>query len=360
LPQLSKVNPRIVLAGSVSSSALTLEALIRNGANVVGAAGLAESKSAHVSGYTRLDDIAASAKIPYFDFREINTEDVYRTIEGWTPDLLFVVGLSQMVRPRLLNLPSIGCIGFHPTWLPKGRGRAPLAWLVLDGVPGAATFFLMDEGADSGPILVQEPFFVDPTDYAEDVERRILDAIGRALDQWIPKLNGGEWQPQPQDHTVATYNGRRGPDDALIKWDRPAQEIHSLIRTASKPHPGAHTYVAGHRLLIWRAEPVGDRTYRGVVGRILDVNPAGHLLVQTGDGLIWLTEYEISDPEGVHPRLAPGVKLGYEPQDEIHRLYRIIATLQQEVSELRRDRAGIEEYSADRQLVSSSSKGASD
>jgi methionyl-tRNA formyltransferase len=360
LPQLRKVNPRIVLAGSVSSSARTLEALIRNGANIVGAAGLAQSKSARVSGYVRLDGIAANAKIPYFDFKDINTEDVYRAIEACAPDLLFVVGLSQIVRAPLLNLPSIGCIGFHPTSLPKGRGRAPLAWLVLDGVPGAATFFLMDEGADSGPILVQEPFFVAPTDYATDVERRILDAVDRVLDQWIPKLQTGEWQPQAQDHTIATYNGRRGPDDALIKWDKPAQEIHSLIRAASKPHPGAHTYVAGHRLRIWRAEPVSDISYRGVVGRILDVNSAGHLLVQTGDGLIWLTEYEISDPEGVHPRLAPGVKLGYEPQDEIHRLYRVIETLQQEVSELRRERPGIEEYRTDRQLVSSSTKGASE
>jgi methionyl-tRNA formyltransferase len=360
LPQLRKVNPRIVLAGSVSSSARTLEALIRNGANIVGAAGLAQSKSARVSGYVRLDGIAANAKIPYFDFKDINTEDVYRAIEACAPDLLFVVGLSQIVRAPLLNLPSIGCVGFHPTWLPKGRGRAPLAWLVLDGVPGAATFFLMDEGADSGPILVQEPFFVAPTDYAADVEGRILDAIDCALDRWIPKLQTGEWHPQPQDHTLATYNGRRGPDDALIKWDRPAREIDSLIRAASKPHPGAHTYVAGHRLLIWRAKPVSDRSYRGVVSRILDVNSAGHLLVQTGDGLLWLTEYEISDPEGAHPRLAPGVKLGYEPQDEIHRLYRVIETLQQEVSELRRERAGIEEYRTDRQLVSSSPKGASE
>jgi methionyl-tRNA formyltransferase len=360
LLQLRKVNPRIVLAGSVSSSAHTLEALVRNGANIVGVAGLAQSKSGRVSGYARLDGIAARAEVPYFDFKDINTEEVYRAIDAWAPDLLFVIGLSQIVRPTLLNLPSIGCIGFHPTWLPKGRGRAPLAWLVLDGVPGAATFFLMDEGADSGPILVQESFFVAATDYAADVERRILDAIDRALDRWIPKLQIGEWQPQPQDHTVATYNGQRGPDDALIKWDSSAREIHSHIRAASKPHPGAHTYVAGHRLLIWRAEPVSDRPYRGVVGRILDVNSAGHLLVQTGDGLIWLTEYEIPDPEGVHSRLAPGVKLGYEPQDEIHRLYRVIATLQQEVSELRRGRAGTDEYRTDRQLVSSSPKGASE
>ena len=360
MPHLKTPNPRIVLAGSVSSSARTLEALTRNGANIVGVAGLAESKSAHVSGYARLDARAASAKIPYFDFKDINTEDVHRAIQAWAPDLLFIVGLSQMVRPPLLSLPSIGCIGFHPTWLPKGRGRAPLAWLVLEGVPGAATFFLMDEGADSGPILIQEPFFVAAIDYATDVERRILDAIDRALDRWIPKLQTGEWRPQPQDHTVATYNGRRGPDDALIKWDRPAREIHSLIRAASRPHPGAHTYVAGHRLLIWRAESVCDRPYRGVVGRILDVNSAGYLLVQTGDGLIWLTEYEIPDSEGVYPRLVSGVKLGYEPQDEIHRLYRVIATLQQEVSELRRGRAGIGEYRTERQLINSSPKGASE
>lgn len=360
MSKLNKLNPRIVLAGSVTSSARALEALIRNHANVVGVAGLAESKSGRVSGYARLDRTAANAGIPYFDFEDINTEDVYRTVVGWEPDLLFVLGLSQIVKPPLLSLPHIGCVGFHPTWLPRGRGRAPMAWLVLDGAPGAATFFLMDAGVDSGPILIQEPFFVSETDYAEDVERKMLDAISRAMDAWIPRLKSGEWQPQPQNHKLATYNCRRAPADGLIQWDKSAREIHSVIRAASRPHPGAYTYVAGHRLTIWRAELMSDSPYRGVIGRILEVNSAGHLSVQTGAGVISLTEYEMPDTDGANPRLAPGVKLGYSTQDEIHRLNLLIATLQQEVNELRSELAGLDELRTELLPMNALSKGISE
>jgi len=334
--QQVRPNPRIVLVGSVASSFRTLEALIRNGANLVGVAGLAQSMSPLVSGYARMESRAASAGIPYFDFERINVEAVYRSIEGWAPDLLFVVGLSQIVKRSLLSLPTMGCVGFHPTWLPMGRGRAPLAWLVLDGKPGAATFFLMNEDIDAGPILVQEPFFVAATDYAGEVEQKMLNAIDRGLDRWIPRLRAGEWQPEPQHGTGATYNGARRPEDGLIRWDTSARDICSLIRATSRPHPGAHTYVAGARLIIWRANVVTESYHRGVVGRIIKANAAGHLLVQTGDGLICLTEYEVDGVEDVVPRLAPGVKLGYEPQCEIHRLNHMMTHLAQQVAELRR------------------------
>ena len=134
-------------------------------------------------------------------------------------------------------------------------GRAPLAWLTLDGGPGAASFFLIDDGIDSGPIFVQEPFEITPDDYASDVGLKLLDAMTRALDRWLPELLVGKWDPKPQSEALATYNGRRGPDDGLIDWSCIRQlEIHTLIRAASVPHPGAYTWVGDRRLILWRAE----------------------------------------------------------------------------------------------------------
>ena len=325
-------DPRIVLAGSVTSSLRTLEGLVRNGARVAGVLGLAESRSGSVAGYRRLDHAAAAAGIPYLDFEDVNAEEVYHAVDRWATDLLFVVGLSQMVRPRLLGLPRAGCVGFHPTRLPEGRGRAPLAWLILEGVPGAATFFLMDADMDSGPILVQEPFGVEAHDYASDVERHMLQAIDRALDRWVPRFRAGEWSCRAQDHDRATYHGRRTPSDGLIHWDRPASEIDALIRAASRPHPGAYTYLQGCRLTIWRGAPAQAARYRGVAGRILDIGPEGHLLVQTGAGLIRVEEYEV---DGQEISVRTGLKLGYEPQDEIHRLRKIVAGLERQVAGLR-------------------------
>jgi len=332
--------PRVVLAGSVSSTRQTLAALIRHRANLVGVLGLSLEKSANVSGYTRLDDLAEGAGIPYHEFDNINAGETIAIIQKWTPDVLFVVGLSQLVRPDLLAVPRLGCVGFHPTRLPEGRGRAPVAWLALENRSGAATFFMMDEGADSGPILVQEPFDITKQDYASGVIQKIENAIDRALDRWLPRLMAGEWQPVPQDDAQATYYGRRSPGDGLIDWNRPAEDILALVRATSRPHPGAYTYVGGSRLIVWRAALEKTIPYRGVIGRILVTDEEKGCLVQTGEGLLWLDQVEFAPGAGNPPELRVGIKLGYVVEDEIAKLTQTIQTLEQRLSRLESERNG--------------------
>lgn len=340
--------PRIVLAGSVSTSRRTLQGLIRNRAHVVGTLGLAPEKGRNVSGYARLDDLAQAAGIPYKEFRNINDQETLEMVQGWRPDLFFVVGLSQLVRSELLAIPRLGCVGFHPTWLPEGRGRAPVAWIVLDGRPGAATFFLMDEGADSGPILAQEPFYIAEHDYAADVLAKLEMVIDLALDRWLPALIDGEWHPKPQDESLASYNGRRSPADGLIDWNESAESIYSLIRAASQPHPGAYTFAKDSKLIIWRAEPELRLPYRGVIGRIVDADPVRGWLVQTGHGTLWISdvEFAVGSPNENSPELHVGMALGYTPQNEIFLLKQRIAQLEQSVAKLQaelQERGGKEE-----------------
>jgi len=256
-------NPRIVLAGAVSSTRCILKSLTRNQMNVVGVFGLAEEASAGVSGYTRLDDLAIRNKIPYHDFRNLNHTETIQKIQQCQPDLLFAVGISQLLHPELLAVPTVGCVGFHPTRLPVGRGRAPIAWIILDNVPAAASFFLMEEEADAGALLVQEPFEVKKDDYAADVIRSMEEAIGRAMDRWLPDLKRGIWKPLPQDESRATYYGKRSPEDGSINWNAPREQTYALIRATSKPHPGAFTYLGETRVIVWRAQPELKLKYRG-------------------------------------------------------------------------------------------------
>jgi methionyl-tRNA formyltransferase len=328
------VNPRIILAGAVSSSHRILQGLLRNGMNVVAVFGLSQEASSGVSGYTRLDDLAQQHQIPYHDFRNINQLDVIAKIRSYQPDLLFAVGLSQLIKPELLSIPKKGCVGFHPTQLPQGRGRAPVAWLILDGKPGAATFFLMDEGADSGPILAQEPFPVSPNDYASDVIATMEKEIDIALDRWLPQLKQGVWKPVPQDERKATYNGKRTPADGLIEWKQPVKNIYALIRATSHPHPGAYTFFGDSKVIIWRATPVPDLVHRGIPGRILLEDPDQGWLVQAGDGSIWLTELEFVSPLGTgRPEpLRVGTQLGLSLEDELLQLKQKISTIENKIS----------------------------
>jgi methionyl-tRNA formyltransferase len=322
---------KIVLAGSVGSSRRTLQGLLRHRANVVGVLGLASGAAKNVSGYSRLDDLISGLDIPYVEFSKINQPDIVETVRTWKPDLLFVVGLSQLVKPELLAIPRIGTVGFHPTWLPEGRGRAPVSWLILDDRPGAATFFLMDEGMDSGAILSQEPFYVSDGDYASDAIEKLESAIDRALDRWLPQLIAGQWNPAPQSQKNVTYNGRRSPEDGLIDWSLPAKTIYNLVRATSRPHPGAYTYVKNYKLIVWRAELETKMPFRGVVGRILDIDNERGCLVQTGNGLLWLTELEFvsENTQDTHPKLRVGMKLGYIPQDEVFAMKQRLTKLEE-------------------------------
>ena len=317
---------RIVLAGSVGSSRLTLQALVRHRANVVGVLELQPEDPAAISGFAPLHDVAAEAGVSCVGFRKLNEPAIVEQVRAWEPDLLFVVGLSQLVKAELLAVPKLACVGFHPTLLPRGRGRAPVAWLVLDATPGAANFFVMDEGADSGPILVQEPFDVAPTDDAARVTESLERAIDRALDRWLPKLLAGEWNPQPQDESLATYHGKRAPEDGWIDWSKSAREIDALIRAAGRPHPGAFTFLKDRKLMVWRAELDTTTPFRGVIGRVLLTDARRGALVQTGDGLLWLTE--VAAAEGDSLKLAVGQRLGYVVEDELCQLKARIAELE--------------------------------
>ncbi len=326
---------RIVLAGSVGSSRLTLQALLRHKANVVGVLELVPDDPTAISGFARLNDVAVEANVPCIGFQNINVPEIVAQVREWQPDLLFVVGLSQLVKAELLAVPKLACVGFHPTLLPRGRGRAPVAWLVLDGTPGAANFFVIDAGTDSGPILVQEPFDVSPTDDAEQVTAALEQAIVRALDRWLPKLLAGEWNPQPQDESLATYHGKRAPEDGWIDWTKSAVEIHALIRAAGRPHPGAYSYLRDRKLLVWRAELDTATPFRGVIGRVLLNDPQRGSLVQTGDGLIWLSEVAWGDGDDAKPKLSVGQRLGYVVEDEVSRLKARVAELEDLVRTIR-------------------------
>jgi methionyl-tRNA formyltransferase len=325
---------RIVLCGTVQCTEQIARQLVKHRANLAGIAGLAPEHSTNVSGYINMSVIADELAIPYYAFKNINEQKCVEFIRELSPDIVFITGLSQLVKDEILKIPRLGIIGFHPTPLPKGRGRAPIAWLTHDKTNGAATFFLLGSGVDDGAIFVQEKFIVEPNDHASEVEQKMLQAMNRGLGCWLPRLIQGEWNPVSQDETLATYNEIRKPEDGVIDWIRPAEEIFDLIRSASTPHPGAYTFVNHAKLRIWRARLETSLPVRGIAGRILRIDNNGKLLIQTGTGLIWLDDFDWEVTDDQMPKLRVGMRLGYIDQNEIYYLHQKLSTLEHQVNEL--------------------------
>jgi methionyl-tRNA formyltransferase len=148
------------------------------------------------------------------------------------------------------------------------------------------------------------------------VEQKILKNIDVALDNWLPELQSGIWNPIPQNESEASWLGIRKPEDGRIDWSMAASSIDRLIKASSKPHPGAYTYFNDSKVLIWKSELEESIPIKGVVGRVLLKDDKRGLLIQCGIGLVWLLEIETES------RLLPAVgdKLGFAVEDEIYRI----------------------------------------
>lgn len=285
-----------VLIGSVVTSEIVLKEMIKSGFPVDMVFSLDEQYSENVSGYSPIHEIAEANGIRYKKFRKISEEENIEIIREIQPDYVFVIGLSQLVDKRILDIPAKGCVGFHPTPLPKFRGRAAMVWQVLLGVHETkCTLFMLDEGMDSGDILGQEEYIIEDTDYAKDLETKMCDALQRLCTRVLPGLADGSLVPVPQNEEEATYLLIRRPEDGLIDWKEPVKNVHRLIRAVSHPYPGAFgMYDGAHQVIIWRAEIMENKNIIGIPGQICKIGD-GYFDVLGVDGIIRVTEFDNVD-----------------------------------------------------------------
>lgn len=309
----------IIVIGAVQSTALILEKLIEYGFNVVGVLGHEPITKEKVSGWADLKTQSQNHNLNYLGFRRINEDTCLEWTKSKKPDIIFAVGFSQLLAQVWLDMPKLGCIGFHPTNLPEGRGRAPLAWITLEKKTGSASFFLMGKGADDGPIFVQSLFEVENKDTAWSVREKIKQHIYLALDKWLPELKQGIWNPIPQNEALATYYGKRNPEDAIIDWTKKAEDIDRLIKASTTPHPGAYTYFNDSKVSIMESKVAHDLKIKGVIGRILLIKKNNKYLVQCGDGILWIFNLIFEEEN----KLKVGDKLGYNLEDEIYKLKKL-------------------------------------
>jgi methionyl-tRNA formyltransferase len=241
-----------VFVGGVEISHACLGTLCEQGLPPALAVGYDASR-AHASGYRDLGDLAERHGFPLVRTADVNAPELVDRIEALAPKLLYVLGWSQLIKPRLLGIPAHGAAGTHPTRLPEGRGRAPIPWTILKDLrETACTLFLLAEGVDDGPIVGQVAFAVDPREDAGTLYEKHRKAHLELLATHTPALLDGSARTVEQDHAAATYWERRRPEDGRIDWSAPAVEVDRLVRAVTRPFPGAFTDTGA---VIWRAEP---------------------------------------------------------------------------------------------------------
>ncbi len=229
-------------------------------------------------------------------YRTAKTNDpaTLAAIEAARPDYLFVVGWSQLCSDAFLALRPGKVIGYHPSALPRLRGRGVLGWtILLDERITAGSLFWMAGGVDDGDLLAQKFFHLAGDTTVAELYDRHMECLREMLAEVLPMLQIGTERRVKQDERFATWATRRTPADGRISWHRSARDIDRLVRAAGRPYPGAFCYARGRKLVVSasRIEP-DEKRYHAIIGQIVERSDRG-LCVQTADGMLLLTDWEI-------------------------------------------------------------------
>jgi methionyl-tRNA formyltransferase len=287
---------QIILIGAVDSTEIALKTLVDRGAEPVALFTLPPSKASRHSDYVDLEPLASKYKIPVEAALNVNSEEVLEKLRSYQPDYILVIGWSQICKTDFLNIAKIGAIGCHPALLPTNRGRAVVPWTILQRITETGlTLFWLDEGTDSGDIILQEKFIVTADETATSLYAKHCVCIENLLAKLIPLMEEGKVPRFSQQHDRATYCAKRVAEDGLIDWNLDADSIWTLIRAVTKPYPGAFTFYKNKKLTIWSADLIGEAPYWGLPGQIQVINDKG-ILVQCGDRKhILLKTYQFED-----------------------------------------------------------------
>ncbi|MEE8137975.1 MAG: methionyl-tRNA formyltransferase [Thermoanaerobaculia bacterium] len=174
------------------------------------------------------------------------------------PSVAVVVAFGQIFPAELLELPRFGCINLHASLLPKYRGAAPIQAAVAAGDPSAGvTTMVMEEGLDSGPVLLQREAEIGREETAGELAERLAVLGAELMLETLDLLEIGRLEPQPQDAEQATYAPRLRKSDGRIEWSRPAEELFNRLR-ALTPWPGLFTGLRRRPVKVAWGRPIGD------------------------------------------------------------------------------------------------------
>ncbi|HEU5457940.1 MAG TPA: methionyl-tRNA formyltransferase [Terracidiphilus sp.] len=184
-----------------------------------------------------------------------NNQDFRAQLEAIAPEAIVVVAYGRIIPPWMLALPSLGCINLHASLLPKYRGAAPIQWALAMGesVTGNTTM-LLEEGLDTGPILLQQEISIGPDQTAPELFD-VLAARGAPLiAETLKGLADGSLQPRPQDHAQATLAPLLTREDGRMDFaQHTALQLHNRWR-GFQPWPGAFTSLDGKKLIVHRMQ----------------------------------------------------------------------------------------------------------
>jgi methionyl-tRNA formyltransferase len=215
----------------------------------------------------------------------LQTELASVDAEAWV-----VAAYGLIVPPRILAAPRLGCLNIHASVLPRWRGAAPIQRALMAGdAETGVSIMQMDEGLDTGPVLMQRAIPISTEDTAATLHDRLALLGARLIIEALDGLEAGALRAVPQSTEGVTYAAKLGPEDAKVDWSQPARSVAQMIR-ALDPSPGAQTRLREQSIKLWRAR-AHDKRSAEPPGTVLAVD-SGEIRVACGDGVLSVTELQ--------------------------------------------------------------------
>ncbi|AFM42568.1 methionyl-tRNA formyltransferase [Desulfosporosinus acidiphilus SJ4] len=302
---------RIVFMGTPDFAVPSLRALAGHGHEIVGVFTQPDRPAGRGKKLkpSPVKSAAEELNLPIFQPAKIKTPEGIQCLRELAPECIIVVAYGQLLSKEILDLPSRGCINVHASLLPSYRGAAPIHWAIINGEEyTGVTTMLMDEGLDTGDMLLKREIKISQKDTMGEIHDKLALLGGELLIQTLRELEQGTLTATAQSGK-SNYAPLLNRDHERIDWTRSAVELHNQIRGLN-PWPGAFALFREEQFKVWRSTVFSgqraaekENSFQGSnaeVGQILEVLEEG-LLVQTGDGLLWIAEVQ---PAGKRPMSA--------------------------------------------------------
>jgi methionyl-tRNA formyltransferase len=254
-----------------------------------------KGRGLHLEG-TPVKLLASEVGLKVYQPAKINTAEAHDFLKSLKPDLFVVVAYGHILSQKVLDIPSRFSINAHASLLPEFRGAAPINWAIIKGKKKTGiTIMKMSEKMDAGEMILQEAMEIRESDTAVSMEGKLSMLAASLLIRALSAIEEGKFTLTKQDESKATLAPKIEKGTGLIHWDKPAQELHCLIR-GCMGWPGAYTHYKGKMIKIYEAGDIRLSGYegKGKPGQILEVSKDG-IVVATGKGEMIIKELQ---PEG--------------------------------------------------------------
>ena len=273
---------RIIVNGQQAFGQAVLEALLKRGENIVGVYCAPDKEGRPVD---PLKTYALEQGLPVFQPKSFKNPEVWEQMRALKPDLGVMAYVTLFVPEEALNIPTHGTIQYHPSLLPDHKGPSSINWPIIFGKKKTGlSIFWPDNGLDTGPILLQKEVDIGPDDTLGSIYFDHLFPMGvAAMLEAVDLVKAGKAPKIPQDPNAGSYEGWCRAADAQIDWNRPATEIHNLIR-GTNPQPGAWTTHKGTVVQMFDSTVTSQN---GAPGEVLAIDDNGIVIAaQSGSVLI--------------------------------------------------------------------------